>query len=310
MGETIEFPNNDLYYLQKAKTEMQNGHTKAAIESVEQAYAHSKSVEVNAVYVSILVAAEKYNEAVLIADDFEERYREDEHYKLLYLFLLIKAQKVDEAEEFMEILQQQSSVKGEELEKMQGLLEEEKKQLKEQHAAFLEETKQKLFGLADRSMDEQLQIIEQAAQLDNDTLAGAAPFIFSNPYTNHVIRSIFLQTLIKNQVDCTIHFSLNELAVDINPSRLIPFEENEKVKALNEQLERQLEKNPSLLMALKPEMNFQLLKIFPFTDQIIKNTDKWVELFIGYYSNEETPEQSVFKNEEKEMADWIRRLSD
>lgn len=310
MGETIEFPNNALFYLQKAKTEMQNGHTKAAIESVEQAYAHSKSVEVNAVYVSILVAAEKYNEAVLIADDFEERYREDEHYKLLYLFLLIKAQKVDEAEEFMEILQQQSNVKGEELEKMQGLLEEEKKQLKEQHAAFLEETKQKLFGLADRSMDEQLQIIEQAAQLDNGTLASAAPFIFSNPYTNHVIRSIFLQTLIKNQVDCTIHFSLDELAVDINPSRLIPFEENEKVTALNEQLERQLEKNPSLLMALKPEMNFQLLKIFPFADQIIKNTDKWVELFIGYYSNEETPEQSVFKNEEKEMADWIRRLSD
>lgn len=312
MGEKIEFPKNYTMYLKKAEQNLQQNDAIRALHYIELAYAIKKEPNVNALYVSILVQLERYKEALEMADDFEPMYKNDIQQNALYLFLLIKNHRFVTAESYLRESAEKERLPTEKVIQLESLLKEEIILKKKQHQADMDELQKKLFSLAELGLEEQLKVVEEAIQLNQSELITAVPFVMDNPFVSQIVKSFYLQTMILKNIDYNFRFKASGMKAEINPSQLTSFNEHPVTLAVNEQLDQSLEKNPSLLMAIKPELNFNLLKVFPYLETVIENAKEWVNLSIQFYAPEyENPDINPSLSEsEKRMIEWIKKLSE
>lgn len=312
MGEKIEFPKNYIMYLKKAEQNLQQNEAITALHYIELAYAIKKEPNVNALYVSILVQLERYQEALEVAEDFEPMYKNDIQQNALYLFLLIKNQRFVTAESYLKEATEKERLPTEKIVQLESLLKEEIILKEKQHQADMDELQKRLFSLAELGLEEQLKVVEEAVHLNQSELVTAIPFVMDNPFVNQIVKSFYLQTLISKNIDYDFQFTTCGIEEDINPSKLTAFNEHPIILAVNERLDQSLEKNPSLLMAIKPELNFNLLKVFPYLETVIENANEWVNLSIQFYATEyEKPHiNPSLSGREKRMVDWIKKLSE
>lgn len=312
MGEKIEFPNNYSMYLKKAEQYLNLNEPIKALHYIELAYDIKQEPNINTLYVSVLVQLERYSEALEIFEDIKDENIMKTKYVSLYLFLLIKNKRFIQAETYLTRLTSGDQLSIDELSQMKILLEEEILIDEMERHQAKNELKKKLFALADLSREEQLKIVDEVSLLTPDELIKANPFIMSNPFVDPLAKSFYLQNLVAINADVEFEFETLGITKIINPSKLDSFNEESIVVQVNEQLDMQLEKNPSMLMSIKPELNFHLLKIYPFAKQVIENPVEWVKLYIHLYSfeTENLEFDSRFSAREKKMMEWIKKLSE
>ncbi|GEQ32682.1 tetratricopeptide repeat protein [Marinilactibacillus psychrotolerans] len=312
MGEKIEFPNNYSMYLKNAEIQLKKNEPIKALHYIELAYAINKELNINAFYVSVLVQLERYEEALEIFEDFKEiNIKKIEHLSL-YVHLLIKNQRFIQAEAFLAQLKDTGQIAKKELMHMEKLLEKELQIEEQQRMHKKNELKKKLFALSDLAREEQLKIVDEVNLLSSDELARAIPFVMNNPFVDSLAKSFYLQNLVSLNVDINFEFETLGISRSINPAKLNTFNEEPMVVEINRQLDIQLEKNPSMLMSIKPELNFHLLKMYPFAMEIVDNPIRWVELYIYRYSHEseEFNYDLEFSSSEKKMMEWIKKLGE
>ncbi|WP_225744163.1 hypothetical protein [Marinilactibacillus sp. Marseille-P9653] len=243
--------------------------------------------------------------------DFEEQYTQDPEYGSLFMYLLIKTNQLKEAERFLNQLNQLDSIQ-----------ESEKSSLREQldEALLLEEEKgnakklevlKKLYAFSEYSIEEQLNLIGESVIIENKELSGVVNSLFGNPFVDEHIKALFLQRLIQSGYESSVTLNVLDQEVTVNPNTLEEFDQNPLIKTLNLELESALEKDPSLMMMIKPELNGHLLRLYPVIDTIIEDIKVWVDIYVDRYAFEESVKsaESNRPDEKIRMKKWIDAIT-
>lgn len=312
MGEQIEFPKNFKMYMLKAVECIHTGEMYDALELLKKAYEIKQDRTVNMLYTSTLVQTGKYKKALEIAEEMVDFYKKDDKRYLLYVSILLKNHQFLQAELIIQRkLKETYSPFHKEWQNAERLLEHEREQ-----EALIRKNEQKtlikkLYALADLPLEGQLYTVEQAEQLEFDTLKRVAVVIFGNPFVHTLAKSAFLQFLIKFNDESVYTFEWFDEVRQVSPKDLKLFDENEVVQNVRNQLEEKLGQNPSLKEMIQPEVEFHLMKLYPFIEEIVTDPQKWVILYIRLFEvGEMDPNEKInFLDEESEkMYEWIQKM--
>ncbi|MFC6465533.1 hypothetical protein ACFP65_11205 [Marinilactibacillus sp. GCM10026970] len=243
--------------------------------------------------------------------DFEEQYTQDPEYGSLFMFLLIKTNQLNEAEKFLKQLNQVDS-----------LMESERTNLREQldEALLIEEEKinvrklevlKKLYAFSEFTIEEQLNLIGESVIIENKELSGIVNSLFGNPFIDEHIKALFLQRLIQSRYEASVTLNVLDHEVTVNPNTMEEFDQNPLIESLNLELENVLEKDPSLMMMIKPELNRHLLRLYPMIDTIVEDVKGWVDIYVDRYAFEESVKftESNRSDEKIRMKKWIDEIT-
>lgn len=314
MGEQIEFPKNFKMYMLKAVEYIHTGETYKALELLKKAYDLKQDHTVNMLYTSTLAQTGKYEQALEIANDMPAFYKKDDKRYLLYVSILLKNHLFLQAEVIIQRkLKESYSPFYKEWLNAEKLLKRERE--KDELVRRNEEKTliKKLYALADLPLEGQLNTVDQANKLDLDSLRKIATVILGNPFVHTLAKSAFLQYLIQYKDTTTYSFEWFDEIRQITPSEMLLFDEMEVVKKTRSCLEEQLNQNPSLFDLVKPEMEFHLMKLYPFIQEVVTDPNKWVDLYIKLYNPGESEQSGLLHsldNEQKKMLQWIKKMTE
>ena len=152
----------------------------------------------------------------------------------------------------------------------------------------------------------QSEIIANAHIADLSDLQKVAERIFIDPQIPSTTQKALLELLIEKEDTQSYMFNWLEGPRKITPNELKLFDEVEVMKKIAPILESKLEKHPSFIKSIWTEMVNDLLILYPFADEIIINTDLWVELYLQTFDFIPTGEQkeNQLTSSEKEMKEW------
>lgn len=243
--------------------------------------------------------------------DFEEQYTQTPEYRSLFMYLLTKTNQLKEAERFLNQLNQVDSIP-----------ESEKSSLREQldEALLFEEEKvkvrklevlKKLYAFSEYTIEEQLNLIGESVIIKNNELSGIVNSLFGNPFIDEHIKTLFLQRLIQSEYEASISLKIVNQEVTVNPNTLEEFDKNPLIITLNQELEYVLEKDPSLMMMIKPELNRHLLRLYPLIDTIVEDVKGWIDIYVDRYDFEESVKsiESNRTDEKTRMKKWIDAIT-
>lgn len=298
----------------KAVEYIHTGAPYEALPFLEKAYALKRDQTVNMLYTSTLVQTENYKKAKTIVDDMPEFYKKDDKRCLLYVSILIKNHLFLQAEVMIQrkLKETHSPFYKEWINQKRHLrYEREQEELvmrKEQKALI-----KKLYALADFSLEGQLQVVDEAKKLDLDALNKTATVIFGHPYIHVLVKAAFLQLLIQNNDSSTYEYEWFDEERKVIPAKLHLFDETPLIIEIRERLKETLEKNPSLYENIQPEIEFHLMKLFPFIEEVISDAQAWIDLYIDLYANDRAEDEewsASLDKDQKQMLNWIKRLSE
>lgn len=313
MGKQIEFPKNFKMYMLRAVEHIHTGEAYEALDLLEKAYELKQDHTVNMLYTSTLVQVGKYKRALEIANDMPEFYKKDDKRYLLYVSILLKNHLFLQAEVVIQRkLKETYSPFHKEWENAAEMLQHEREQdelvrRNEQKALI-----KKLYALADLPLEGQLHTVDQAESLDLDTLRKIGTVIFGNPFVHTLAKSAFLQFLIPYEDERTYTFEWFDQEREITPKELRLFDETQIVMDVREELGATLDQNPSLYEIISPEIEFHLMKLYPFIHEVITDTKKWVDLYVKIYDEHTHKEEwmTSLDEEQKKMFEWYHKLTE
>jgi len=306
----IEFPNNDKRYIRLGTEALENNELEMAIWYFEQAYKIEPSGEVNFLLVSALSEDNQTSEALEIANEQMDFYKNNENYNMTYVSLLISNQMFDEAREIIDgkLTGDFESRNVSEWHRIHQFLVNEESKIQEQIEEYKNNLVKKLYSLNALSIDEQLKIVDNAEILGLNQLQRIAPFVFKGPNIHHFAKVGFLQHLIKKQDNSTYDFEWLHRKRTFQPTHLSLFNEHELVTDVQNQLANRLEKNPSLKEIVSNELNYHLMLLYPFINEAVTDKNLWVELYIDKFQNKESSLENL-DQESLKMKKWQDYLS-
>ena len=98
MGNTIEFPNQEEFYIQKATQCQKEEDLMGAIDWLEKGYIKTKSKQLLDKLWSLLCRSQDWNEMIWLVEEFELR---EEKYLCVYLEALIHMNRFEEVEDYL-----------------------------------------------------------------------------------------------------------------------------------------------------------------------------------------------------------------
>lgn len=314
MGKQIEFPKNFKMYMMRAVEHIHTGSPHEALPYLEKAYALQQDHTVNMLYTSTLVQVGDYETALTIAEDMPDFYRKDDKRCLLYVSIMIKNKLFLQAEVIIKRkLKETHSPFYKEWETQQKMLEYDREEEEVLRKNEQKELIKKLYGLSGLSLEEQLHTVEQAEKLDLDTLRKIGSVLFTNPFVHVLAKSAFLQFLIRQQDSTTYRYTWFEEERTVQPTDCVLFDESSVVQEVRNCLEEKLAKNPSLLEMIQAEVEFHLMKLYPFLEEIIVDVEEWINLYMALYDEGPIEGEEWRQNlseEQATMLSWITRMSE
>lgn len=301
-------------YMLKAVEHIHTGDAYEALNLLEKAYELKQDHTVNMLYTSTLVQTGKYEEALEIANDMPDFYKKEDKRCLLYVSILLKNHLFLQAEVIIQRkLKETYSPFYKEWKNAEKLLQYEREQEELVRRNEQKSLIKKLYALADLSLEGQLHTVEQAETLDIDTLRKVGTVIFGNPYVHTLSKSAFLQFLIKHKDTSTYQFEWFDEVRNLVPSELQLFDETTVVKETRRILEEKLTQNPSMLEIVSPEVEFHLMKLYPFIEEVVTDPVKWIDLYLKIYDESQQDDEGWAKHldeEQREMFQWFQRLTE
>ena len=310
MNETINFPKNDQFYINRAVQKMKSGAQEEACLDFEKAYELKQDKETNILYATALYQVGNVKKAKEIADNKQMLYIENEELASFYVSLLIETKYFLEAER---IIQQEKKSKDLDQKEKWLLLEDqlEKERILE-HAEQIKKEKGMLAEIKDMgsmSFEHQSSIVKNISNWATNRYLNVTRKILMDENVNEMVKTSILEELVTRQVTETVDLNWFHEKKSLAMSHLSSLENNPTVIAAKNEAEEQLgEQDPVLFQILEQEMMLQFLFLYPYIEDVVTNPTKWVELhvqklFNNSRVNEIIDPQSIL------MRSWIDKLN-
>lgn len=315
MSKKIEFPLNGEAYFQKGMNAFKQGDKKIALDYFNKAHNLTDNTEVNFYYAFILSIYEKFEEALKVMNQIKDFYKNSERYSSFYTEILIKNNSFLEAEYIIQKYNGNSnSIQAELWEGLEEELDRKRKAYNLKDEAQKRELIKNLRNLPNYSFIVQSKKVQAAEILSLTNLRELAPIILSNSQIDPKARRAFLELLIQKKDDnCYSFLWLNQIR-EVCPLELPAFNEIKTIHQLKILLEEKLSKLPNLYYLIESEIIRDLLLLYPYIDEVIKDIDFWTDLYIiklDFYNHSKTSRIAVTEEElrMKEMIEYLDIIS-
>lgn len=308
MGDRIEFPDQYENNMKKGLAAMQAGQWQEAEELIGRAYRLRPTAESNYLYFTVLTEQGYFEEAVQLAEDMLTYYSGDDVLYSLYIEAAIKSGQFLKAESLLlDEIKRSGLETGERWQQQLDDLNQVKRE------AALEKEKQdkalerRLYSLAEYTSLEQLEILKEAGRLPQQMSIKAYYSLLVNPFVSQIAKTFCLLALLEQGETGTADLIWFGQDKKVDLSRLGPFEKHPGVVELKNLLQEKLYKDPLQMEMIHQELNFHLMQLYPFIEEVIQDSLFWLELYIDRYIRS-SAENQVETKVERDMLEWFRRL--
>lgn len=255
---------------------------------------------------------ERYEEALEVINEEKELYINSEKNAIFYVKVLIKVQSFIEAEYIIQKFKLAKATEDKQawMNLAQNLSKEREK------ASFKaklrrDETKKALRELEQYSHMVQVKKIRDAEILDLSELQEVAPLILISTNISGTVQRYFLELLIQKGDQNIYSFMWFNQIKKLRPSELSKFDDVEVIHEISEEIEHKLAKYPDLETRVKIEIMHDLLLLYPYIEETVKDVTFWVEAYISQldFFNYMEIEQISTNQEQQDMLKWIDYLN-
>lgn len=309
MGDRIEFPDQYDINMKKGLAAVEAGQWEEAEELIGRAYQLRPTAESNYLYFTVLTERGYFEEAVQLAEDMLTYYSGDDALYSLYIEAVIKSGQFLKAESLLlDEIKRSGQEAGERWQRQLDDLNQIRREAalgKEKQDRALE---RRLYSLAEYTPLEQLDILKEAGSLPQKTSTKAYYSLLVNPFVSQIAKTFCLLALLEEGEKATAHLMWFGEDKEVDLSCLQPFEKHPRVVELHNLLQEKLYKAPQQMEMIHQELNFHLMQLYPFIEEVIQDSCFWLELYIDRYihSSAENPAES---GEERDMLEWFRKLT-
>lgn len=312
MAKKINFPLDGAAYLRKAQIFFREGKNEEAFAFVKKAHELNKDIQTNVFYAFMLARFERFEEALEIMNEEKSIYMNSENHAILYTEMLIKTQKFIEAEYIIQKYKY-DPIRIDEYtwENLEQTLIEERERASVEASVRRAHIKKSLRELEQHSHMVQVGKIRAAEILDLSELQEVAPLILVSADISGTVQRYFLELLaIKGDQNIYSFQWFNQIK-EVCPVELPKFAEVELVHEMNELLAEKLVKYPDLEIRVKIEIMHDLLLLYPYIEETIRDVEFWVDVYISKldFFDYIKATQEVVTEEQEDMMKWINYLN-
>ena len=286
MGNTIEFPNQEEFYIQKATQCQKEDDLIGAIDWLEKGYIKTNSNQLLEKLWSLLCRSQDWAEIIWLVEEFDLK---EEKYLCVYLEALIYMNRFKEVKDYLKqseyleyqwINTLQLKLMNQQLKQEQGKVE----QLQEIGDAL--QKKDKIFSI------EEIQYITQV--LIDSTLSQkefVIQLFLLHPQTPMFDKAILLDEWLDSGMSKTIELLWNGEIKNINRNNIFPISKSrlykEETMLLNE-LMNHFSIEDARILAQKWMQD--TIRLHPFQEEYISSFEEWM----NYFSGKENLTESLF----------------
>lgn len=286
MGNTIEFPNQEEFYIQKATQCQKEDDLIGAIDWLEKGYIKTNSNQLLEKLWSLLCRSQDWAEIIWLVEEFDLK---EEKYLCVYLEALIYMNRFKEVKDYLkqsEYLEYQW-INTLQLKLMNQQLKQEQEKVEQlQEIGDALQKKDKIFSI------EEIQYITQV--LIDSTLSQkefVIQLFLLHPQTPMFDKAILLDEWLDSGMSKTIQLLWNGEIKSINRNNIFPISKSrlykEETMLLNE-LMNHFSIEDAMILAQKWMQD--TIRLHPFQEEYISSFEEWM----NYFSGKENLTESLF----------------
>ena len=298
MGNTIEFPNQEGFYIQKATQSQREDDLIGAIDWLEKGYIKTNSNQLLDKLWNLLCRTQDWNEIIWLVDEFELK---EEKYLCVYLEALIHMNRFKEVEDCLKQFEylEYTWINTLQLKLMNHKLKQEQEKVQQlQEIGEVLQKKDKIFSV------EEIQYITQV--LIDSTLSQkefVIQLFLLHPQTPMFDKAILLDEWLESGSLKTIQLLWNGKIKLIERDKLFfisksPLYKEESV--LLSELMNHYSMEEATMLAQKWMQD--MIRLYPFHEEYISSFEEWVK----YFSEKEDLIQSLFFDD----ATFVKQYDD
>lgn len=304
MGNTIEFPNQEEFYIQKATQCQKEDDLISAIDWLEKGYIKTRSDQLLDKLWSLLCCSQDWNEIIWLVEEFELK---EEMYLCVYLEALIHMNRFEEVEDY---LKNSSHIEYPEISNLQLKMMNHKLKNEQEKVQQLQEigealqNKDKIFSV------EEIQYITQV--LIDSTLSQkefVIQLFLLHPQTPMFDKAILLDEWLDSGLSKTIQLLWNGEVKRVDRKNLFPISKSRFYKEESVLL-NELMNHYSLedAMVLAQKWIQDTIRLYPFQEEYLSTFEEWM----NYFSEKENLMESLFYEDSvfvKQYEDFQTNIS-
>ena len=276
MGNTIEFPNQEEFYIQKATQCQKEDDLISAIDWLEKGYIKTRSDQLLDKLWSLLCCSQDWNEIIWLVEEFELK---EEMYLCVYLEALIHMNRFEEVEDY---LKNSSHIEYPEISNLQlkmmnhKLKQEQEKVQQLQEIGEALQNKDKIFSV------EEIQYITQV--LIDSTLSQkefVIQLFLLHPQPPMFDKAILLDEWLDSGLSKTIQLLWNGEVKRVDRKNLFPISKSRFYKEESVLL-NELMNHYSLedAMVLAQKWIQDTIRLYPFQEEYLSTFEEWMNYFL------------------------------
>lgn len=304
MGNTIEFPNQEEFYIQKATQCQKEEDLMGAIDWLEKGYIKTKSKQLLDKLWSLLCRSQDWNEIIWLVEEFELK---DEKYLSAYLEALIYMNRFEEVEDYLKHSPhiEHSVISNLQLKMMNHKLKIEQEKVQQlQEIGDALQNNDKIFSI------EEIQYITQV--LIDSTLPQkefVIQLFLLHPKTPMFDKAILLDEWLDSGSLNAIQLLWNGKIKLIERNKLLSIAKSRLYKEESELL-NELMNHFSMeeAMILTQKWMQDIIRLHPFQEEYITSVEEWM----NYFSGREDLMESLFYDDSvfvKQYEDFQTTIS-
>ena len=286
MGNTIEFPNHEEFYIQKATQCQKEDDLIGAIDWLEKGYIKTNSNQLLDKLWPLLCLSQDWNEIIWLVEEFDLK---EEMYLCVYLEALIHMNRFKEVEDYLKQSEylEYPWINPLQLKLMNQQLKQEQEKVQQlQEIGEALQKKDKIFSI------EEIQYITQV--LIDSTLSQkefVIQLFLLHPQTPMFDKAILLDEWLDSGISKTIQLLWNGEIKSINRNNIFPISKSrlykEETMLLNE-LMNHFSIEDAMILAQKWMQD--TIRLHPFQEEYISSFEEWM----NYFSGKENLTESLF----------------
>ena len=298
MGNTIEFPNQEDFYIQKANQCQKEEDLIGAIDWLEKGYIKTNSEQLLEKLWTLLCRTQDWNEIIWLVEEFELK---EEKYFSVYLEALIHMNRFEQVEAFLKEYKQLESpwIASLQLKMMNQKLKNQQDEIQQlQEIGEVLQKLDKFFSVEEMHYITQVLIDSTLAQKEY-----VIQLFLLHPQMPMFDKAILLDEWLESGTLEAIQFLWNGEMKRIERDKLLSISKSrfykEESVLLNE-LMNQYSMEESTMLTQKWMQD--TIRLYPFQEEYISSFEEWT----NYFSNKEDIMQSLFYDD----ATFVKQYND
>ena len=286
MGNTIEFPNKEEFYIQKATQCQKEDDMIGAIDWLEKGYIKTRSEQLLEKLWTLLCRIQDWNEMIWLVEEFELK---EEKYLSAYLEALIHMNRFEEVEDY---LKHSPHIEHSMISNLQLKMMNHKLKIEQEKIQQLQE-----IGEALQNEDKHFSVeeIHYISQVLIDSTLGQKEFVIQlfllHPKTPMFDKAILLDEWLDSGTLGGIQLLWNGVLKSVNRKNLFSISKSSLYKEESELLNELMNHFPmEEAMILTQKWMQDIIRLHPFQEEYITSFEEWID----YFSEREDLMQSLF----------------